>query len=478
MNQSALKQKIKALAAFPESDPEQVERLGQIMAEADTWDLFRINPLRFAETHGFETSSLLDLFVRGAKIGLFDFEWNMICPACGGVVHTLPAIYDIPKNNFYCTLCDVDVPTDLDSQIEVSFSPSRAISDLAINPYASFENYWRYYFSDNFSWSSEIQDYMENEEVKHFTIVEPDDTAQMSFRAESGQFFRVVCIEHHTDLKLQFTADRAEAPQIVDADLLTSGFSPNTLELPAGDVTLNVRSHLPSLAGLARLCVDAPHMERLLEMHPPVMTPYFTGKMLLNHQTFRDLFRVQNLPYDFRLKVSNITILFTDMKGSTELYDSSGDMVAYSLVQKHFELLSASVRTHSGAVIKTMGDAIMASFSNPLDGFMAATEMMEQMEQMNRESGAEAHEVGLKVGLHTGTAIAVNANETLDYFGQTVNIAARVQGLAQAGEIWITQPVYENEGISDIISGRACHLERKIAVLKGVSENTTVYRCA
>ena len=213
-----------------------------------------------------------------------------------------------------------------------------------------------------------------------------------------------------------------------------------------------------------------------MQDNPPTMAPFLTGKMLINNQTFRDLYRIQNLPYDLKLKVSNVTILFTDLKGSTELYDATGDMVAYNLVQEHFELLKASTRDHSGAVIKTIGDAVMASFSTPLDGFTAAVDMMRRIDLTDQQHRIPGHEIALKIGLHAGPVLAVNANESLDYFGQTVNVAARVQGLAFANEIWVTQPVYDAVG-QETIATSGYQTERKEATLRGVRQSAIVYKC-
>src|SRR5262249_53437764 len=160
-------------------------------------------------------------------------------------------------------------------------------------------------------------------------------------------------------------------------------------------------------------------------------------------------FRAQELAAGLRLSIKNLTLLFTDLRGSTDLYDKTGDFFAYKIVQDHFDELGESVRHNAGAIIKTMGDAVMASFSSPRDGVRAAVDMMDRIEKLNVKLRADGHETGLKVGLHEGSALAVNADERLDYFGQTVNIAARVQNLAKAGEIWLTEPVFLAAGVAE-----------------------------
>ena len=140
-------------------------------------------------------------------------------------------------------------------------------------------------------------------------------------------------------------------------------------------------------------------------------------------------------------------------------------------------MLLQVVRQHSGSVVKTMGDAIMATFSSPQDGVRAALEMTARMKELGERFRQKGYDTGLKVGLNEGAALAVNADARLDYFGQSVNVAARVQGLAQAGEIWMTDAIFEAPAVSDLLRAHACQTVKQSALLKGVSQPTVVYRC-
>src|SRR6201999_1684861 len=93
--------------------------------------------------------------------------------------------------------------------------------------------------------------------------------------------------------------------------------------------------------------------------------PFLTAKQLLTHQTFRDIYRTDVLTIDQRFKITSLTFLFTDLKGSTELYERIGDLPAYDLVRSHFSVLHEIVGKESGAVVKTIGDAVMATFETP-----------------------------------------------------------------------------------------------------------------
>jgi class 3 adenylate cyclase len=152
------------------------------------------------------------------------------------------------------------------------------------------------------------------------------------------------------------------------------------------------------------------------------------------------------------LGIRQVTLLFTDLKGSTAMYERLGDLNAYALVREHFALLGAAVQEHSGAIVKTIGDAVMAVFSRPTDAVSAALEILAQTERYNAEHGKPSFV--LKIGGHCGPSIAVTLNENLDYFGQTVNVAARVQSLADSGEICISEALYSASGVSDLLCGR------------------------
>src|SRR5258707_5724379 len=140
--------------------------------------------------------------------------------------------------------------------------------------------------------------------------------------------------------------------------------------------------------------------------------------------------------------VKDITLLFTDVKGSTALYDRIGDLNAFALVQQHFERLQDIAARFRGAIIKTIGDAVMAAFLNPSDAVAAALAMRADIAGFNH--GQSDRQLILKIGIHKGAAIAVTLNERLDYFGQTVNIAARVQHLPGADEIYVSEDAYDD----------------------------------
>jgi class 3 adenylate cyclase len=200
---------------------------------------------------------------------------------------------------------------------------------------------------------------------------------------------------------------------------------------------------------------------------------YLTGKQIVTNQTFRNLFRSEVLDLDQGFKLRNLTVLFTDLRGSTALYEAIGDLAAFDLVRRHFDVLADVVRDHQGSVVKTMGDAVMASFATPVGGMSAALAMRSSMAAFNRERAAPA--LVLKIGVHAGPCLAVWSNERLDFFGQTVNVASRVQSIARPGSIVATAGVALDEQVRALLASAGAHPQPRQATLRGIRDEVTVF---
>jgi class 3 adenylate cyclase len=475
MNQNTLKQKLEALSSFPEVNEETVVEFGKVLLDLDPWELFRINPLRFAKEHKFDTSETVSLFLHGAKVGLFDFAWNMLCPSCGSIVDSYVSLNEVEDDLFHCALCHIDVPSNLDDHVEVAFTINPSVNRLDISPFKDMESFWRYFRSANHQRSQALNDYV-GEVSRASLLLAPDEVKSMSLAAEPGKLYRVISVDNHVAAFINVTDKRSATSQTLDLSALPHALTPREVTIDSGIVKIYVRNLGKTDTGVILVLTDLPRLHRILREHPSTFQLFLTGKMLLNNQSFRDLFRIQHLIPDLKLRLRSLTLLFTDLKGSTALYDQTGDVFAYNLVQEHYKILAESVRENSGAVIKTMGDAIMATFSAPLDGVNAALEMMEKMKSFNQRLLRDNHTLGLKIGLHEGSALAVNAEDRLDYFGQAVNIAARVQALAEADEICVTEPVFEADGVRRVFADNRYREESRLVSLKGVGQPASVYQ--
>jgi class 3 adenylate cyclase len=475
MNQNTLKQKLEALSSFPELKIATVAKMGEVLQRLNNWDLFRINPLRFAEEHNFDTSEVVNIFVHGARVGLFDFAWNMLCPSCGTIVDSYVSMNDVENNVFHCTLCHCVVQSNLDDCIEVAFTINPSVHQLDIEPFKDIESYWRYFRSANHQHSPELEEYIA-EVSRASLLLAPEEIQNVSLSAASGAVYRVISVDNHISAFINVSDKKRDTNQKIDFSVLANILTPKEVTIDGGDVTIAVRNLCKTPTGVIVVLTDLPRMHAILREQPSTFRPFLTGKMLLNNQSFRELFRIQTLIPDLKLKLRSLTLLFTDLKGSTALYDQTGDVYAYSLVREHYKILIESVRQNSGAVIKTMGDAIMATFSTPIDGVRAALEMMQKMKEFNAGLHQQEYALGLKIGLHEGSALAVNAEDRLDYFGHAVNVASRVQGLAQAEEICVTEQVLQVDDVRREFAERGYAEESRLVSLKGIGRPVNVYQ--
>jgi class 3 adenylate cyclase len=233
-----------------------------------------------------------------------------------------------------------------------------------------------------------------------------------------------------------------------------------------------LRLQLDNQAGvrvLPTIFIAADGLHRLIGKRKP----FLTAKRMLTNQTFRDVFKADNLNIDQRLKITSLTFLFTDLKGSTALYERVGDLAAFDLVRAHFHALLEIISSERGAVVKTIGDAVMATFNRPEQALAAGLRMRAAMERLNVERGTK--DLVVKIGIHEGSCLAVMLNERQDYFGQTVNIAARVQGLSTSQAIHITGPVIDAPAVAAILDRAEITPIQKQAALRGIADKIVVY---
>ena len=267
------------------------------------------------------------------------------------------------------------------------------------------------------------------------------------------------------------TGTAPNTPTIVRIAYDGQRFTPAVSAVPSGPAVFEISNTGPKRGSLL-LTNWPPEIVAMPEKPTLEFDPYVSGGMLLTRQTFRKLFRSERVDEEEGLGIRQVTFLFTDLKGSTALYERLGDLNAYALVREHFALLDAVAHRHAGAIVKTIGDAVMAAFSRPVDAVAAALRILQDIGQFNCEHGQPA--IILKMGAHCGPSIAVTLNENLDYFGQTVNIAARVQSFADAGEICLTEALYTAPGVRQLLAGH--DVEEFDAPLRGVEGDARVYR--
>jgi class 3 adenylate cyclase len=470
IDEKLLEERLTALESARPWTPRLISKLESHIRSASDAELLRINPLRFAADKGLAEAETIDLFLHAASLGLFEMNWILICPICAGVIDSFRALKNL-NSHCHCNNCRADLVAALDDMIAVTFTVSPAIRRIAYHDPGTLavEDYtFRYRMAEE----GLIPDGTPFVRFKQMltrgtAYLEPGETATLEVTAEPG------ALRGHSfdgDAGFVFIVDPAlpAAEQRIAVRCDIDSCTPGGGTVAPGKVTLELTSVAKQRFAFSVMQIP-PGVSRPPPLH---FAPFLSGRQLLTTQTFRDLFRSEVIRGHEGLGIKDIALLFTDLKGSTALYDRIGDLNAFALVQQHFDRLQDVTVRHNGAIIKTIGDAVMAAFLEPADAVQAALEMRSEIASFNERQPDKA--LILKIGVHKGAAIAVTLNDRLDYFGQTVNIAARVQNLADADEIFVSQDVYEAKGVRDELAGYS--VESRTAQLRGVQQELPVFR--
>ena len=471
IHEKRLEDRLAELESARTWSPRLISKLESHIRSANDAELLRINPIKFATDKSLNEEEAIDLFLHAAALGLFEMTWNLICPICSCIIESFRALKNL-NSHCHCNNCRADLVAALDDMIAVTFTVSPAIRRIGYHDPGTLtvEDYtFRYRMAEE----GQIPDgtpftKTKQQLTRSLAYLNPGASTALEVMAETGALRGS---SFDGDAGFLFIIDPALPPadQRIAIDCALDSCTPAGGTVAPGKVTFELTS-----VAKRRLAFGVMQLPPGLVARPPPLhfAPFLSGKQLLTTQTFRDLFRSEVTRGSEGLAVKDIALLFTDLKGSTALYDRIGDLNAFALVQQHFDRLQDVTVRHKGAIIKTIGDAVMAAFLKPADAVQAALDMRREIASFNERQPDKA--LILKIGVHTGAAIAVTLNDRLDYFGQTVNIAARVQNLADADEIIVSQDVYDAAGVRDELAAYA--VEPRTAQLRGVQQELPVFR--
>jgi len=475
--------------------PRVISKLENAIHTADDEDLFRVNPMQWASDKNMDEREAIDLFLHSAKVGMFYMEWNVICPCCGKITQSLRDLHSV-QSKINCTVCFRDDKATLDDYVQITFTVSPSIRALRFHhpETLSLEEYcFQYLFEPGARFGDGTMTFADLLGMiqKHFSTFSPGEKITVETEVGQGILF---CNDLFSQKGFSFLVDGAPATetQIVPIKLTDAEFEvplppvlPGELRiahkymtgvfypLRPGKVVLELEQ---ASASKAALLVWHASLETIRDYPDAVFVPSLTAKQLFACQTFHDLFRAEVFKESEGFGVKDVIILFTDLKSSTQLYQEIGDLNAFALVREHYGVLNKAILNQHGAVVKTIGDAIMAAFTQPLDAVGAGLEMLSELNRLNQAS--HHGKLILKIGIHRGAAISVTLNERIDYFGQTVNIASRVQGSAGGDEIYMTDEIYNSVGVPELLNQHNTTAESLQVELKGITDSVKVHKVA
>jgi class 3 adenylate cyclase len=436
---------------------EPVRRLVEPWLRGDEEEaLFRACPVEWAATRGIPLDVAIDALLRATRAGLLRMSWELICPRCFRLFDFVDSLTTI-KDHGWCQLCDVETHVGLDDWIHVTFTVRPDVRAIRFHEPARLSSIERGVHCEaargvRFADGTPMYRHLAHATALHDELA-PGERRAVTVSAETAVALMVVPLTL-VPLRGAPTDHPRLDVTIRDGavDLSSPSVAPGAIE-----VTVTNASSRPQLCSVT--------WAGLAQVGGPPQRSGCAATVVIHHPTYAELFPSQ-LACAGGISIRDVTVLFSDLYGSTAMYRDLGDLRAYERVRETFAEAGRVIATHHGLWIKDMGDAVMASFAEPEAAVAAAVEMIAAV---RAATGLE-----LKVGVHCGACIAVSFRDRLDWFGSTVNLAARIQSLAGPGELCISDAAYQR-------SSRARGLaagEPFSARVRGVDEPVLAYRIA
>lgn len=382
------------------SNEQMIHSLVHMITTHNADEVSHIKPLKWAHDRGYSKLETIEMFLLATKAGLLNQQWNLMCPNCRVSKEQTTSLRQI-NNSVHCDLCGVDYEVNFDRYVEMRF---------IINP--SIRKTDEQLFCLNGP--------MNSPHVVAQTRIPPGESQLLNVKQWPQELrLRVVKFNHSVLI------DREESDMVDRLSYTDSGFHTDVIHTQ-DEIMIHNQANYEIVVVLEETDWDSFAL---------------TAREVTSLQLFRDLFATEVLSPDQQISVGEMTILFTDLRGSTKLYETIGDALAYSDVKKHFDYLKKHIQTNHGTIIKTIGDSVMAGFYQDTMALQAALAIQANVHELNAHL---SQPISIKVGFYSGPVIAVNANDILDYFGRTVNMAARIQNQSSGDDLVLSKHGYED----------------------------------
>ena len=404
--------------------------LAAFVATAPDTHVSRMRPYAVARQLDLPREDVLRFCLQAVTAGFLDLSWDLICPGCRGAKLRTGQLSELQAST-HCDSCNLDYGADFSRNVEISFRPAAKVRVVGTGEFCLHA-------------PSHLR------HVASQLNVDPGATRTVQLPLPPGHYrLRGSGVGGEVALDVVAGAPTAEV-RVAIGEGIAAGEA-----ICGPDLTLVLEN--------SSLLWQTIRVERHAWREDAA-----TAAEVTSLQDFRDQFSHQVLRPGLQIGVSNIVILFSDLKDSTVLYESAGDAPAFSLVQSHFDIMMAVIGARHGAIIKTIGDAVMAAFTTVEDALQAGLEILEAFERWNASHGP-GEQIVVKLGLNAGPCIALTLNDKLDYFGSTVNRAARVQGLAGGNELLMPTAFLDLPAVRQVMASQPLALGELVAELKGVS---------
>jgi class 3 adenylate cyclase len=393
-------------------------KLSEFVLTGMATDLAHIKPKALARQLGVKERAAIEACLAGVDAGLLTMRWELLCSNCRGPKFGTAVMSELPRGA-HCASCNIDYERDFERNVELSCAPAATIRPITDGSFC-------------------LSGPMSTPHVEAQIVLAPGERRAIEFDPPPGLYrLRTLHPGRHADV------DHRGGP------------------FPGLRVTATgVEALPPAATGRIQFNNDADFEVAAVIEDRSWTEDALTAAEVVTLQAFRDLFSAATLRPGDEAGISQVALLFSDLRGSTALYERVGDARAYNIVRDHFAFLGGIIREHDGAIVKTIGDAVMASFGDPVDAVKAALAMQARIADFNKAQGdAAGEELAIKLGVHAGASVMVNLNDRLDYFGSTVNMAARLQGQSEGGDIVISGDVATDPAVRIALAGHRASVE-------------------
>jgi class 3 adenylate cyclase len=391
------------------TDEEAVALLVDYLENADEFALSRIRPYELARQWNKPGRAILETCLGATRAGILDLQWNLICPLCRGGSGS-GSLKDI-ESTVHCPGCNIDFAVNFEQSVELTFRPNPSIRRIDLETFCVG--------------GPQVMPHVAAQQ-----LLPPHSARAISLSLAAGRYrLRTMSIPGWQHLRAS-----GEGVAALTLRATSDGWDNDELEIATD-------------AGITFENSTAEEQLFILE-RTAWSDDAATAAEVTALQVFRDLFASEALRPGEQISVGTLTVLFTDLKDSTRMYREIGDATAFGRVMNHFDILKQVIAEEDGALVKTIGDAVMAVFRSPAGAVRAMLEVQSRL--ASPPAGMSA--LSLKAGLHTGPCIAVTLNDRLDYFGSTVNMAARLEGQSTGDDVVISSAVYSDPQVRDLLS--------------------------
>ncbi len=428
-NQAIYDQRMKPiLQEFPEYQALS-EKLLQFLRQSFDNEVLGIRPFELADQWGEERRPLLELMLECARAGIFDLKWSVICPTCKIPTNQHTSLKQL-NPEMHCDGCRMRYDTEFDRSVEVRFDLNRAIRKAKAETYCI----------GNPGGKGELfaQLILAPHEKRDLTLDWPATRWKAIFFGKAEQEFLVKKTASEKELIIQIQKNQLVV---------------NPAEVASNNLTVRLHNETDK--------------ECLIQFQDDKWRDQAaTAALVTAIPRFRDLFSSELLAPGEEIAVRNLAVMFTDLKGSTAFYQKSGDAKAYQLVRSHFAFINEILEKYNGALVKTIGDAIFAVFFTALEAVQAAVEIQQQIGPFNQKNQSDFQ---IKLGIHAGPLIAVNANGRIDYFGSTTNIGSRLEKESLGGDVILTQTIFTDPDVQEYLQPASLQQEELTTQLRGIA---------